>query len=89
MSEFESDQPGILNSPAAMLFGLPRRQRLLKSLPQLHIPKAAAQTRIVSAKAVRPNSRKLWRRFKWILFLTDTAVRDAMGRRRGDCIHRR
>jgi hypothetical protein len=25
IAEFESDQPGILNSPAVMLFGLPRR----------------------------------------------------------------
>jgi hypothetical protein len=30
--QFESDQPGILNSPGVMLFGLPRRQRLPKSL---------------------------------------------------------
>ena len=73
--EFESDQPGILNSPAAMLFGLPRRQRLPKSLPQLHIRHAAAQTRTVSAAPFRPNPRMVWRQFKWILFLTDTGVR--------------
>src|SRR6266446_66174 len=73
--EFESDQPGILDSPAAMLFGLPRRQRLPKSLPQLHIRHAAAQTRTVSAAPFRPNPRKLWRQFKWILFLTDSGVR--------------
>ena len=75
ISEFESDQPGILNSPAAMLFGLPRRQCLPKSLPQLHIRHAAAQTRTVSAVLFRPNPRMLWRQFKWILFLTDTVVR--------------
>ena len=48
LPEFESDQAGILNSPAVMLFGLPRRQRLPKSLPQLHIRHTAAQTRTVS-----------------------------------------
>jgi hypothetical protein len=46
--EFESDQPGILNSPAAMLFGLPLGQRLPKSLRELHIPSAAARARKVS-----------------------------------------
>jgi hypothetical protein len=30
--EFESDQPGMLNRHAAMLFGFPRRQCLPKSL---------------------------------------------------------
>jgi hypothetical protein len=47
--EFESDQPGILNSPAVMLFGLPRRQRLPKSLPQLHIPPHRSSKRTISA----------------------------------------
>src|SRR5215204_2363044 len=58
-----------------MLFGLPRRQRLPKSSPQLHIRLAAAQTRTVSAALFRPNPRKLWRQFKWISFLTDSGVR--------------
>jgi hypothetical protein len=75
IAEFESDQPGILNSPAVMLFGLPRRQRLPKSLPQLHIRHTAAQTRTVSTAQFQPNPRKLWRQFKWILFLTDSGVR--------------
>jgi len=77
--EFESDQPAILNSRAAMLFGLPRRQRLPKSSPQLHIRLAAAQTRTVSAALFRPNPRKLWRQFKWISFLTDSGVRISYG----------
>jgi hypothetical protein len=75
IAEFESDQPGILNSPAVMLFGLPRRQRLPKSLPQLHIRHTAAQTRTVSTAQFQPNPRKLWRQFKWILFLTGSGVR--------------
>ena len=59
LPEFESDQAGILNSPAVMLFGLPRRQRLPKSLPQLHIRHTAAQTRTVSTAQFQPNPRKL------------------------------
>jgi hypothetical protein len=42
---FESYQPGILNRPAVMPCGLPRAQRQPKSLPQLHVRHAAAQTR--------------------------------------------
>jgi hypothetical protein len=73
--EFDSDQPGILNSPVVMVREPPRRQCLPKSLPQLHIRHAAAHTRTVSAEPFRPNSRKSWRQFKWILVLTDSAVR--------------
>jgi hypothetical protein len=58
-----------------MLFGLPRRQRLPKSLWELHNSRVAAQTRPVSAAPFRPNPRKLSRQFKWILVLTDSAVR--------------
>jgi len=66
---------GHTERPAAMLFGLPLRQRLPKSLRELHIPSAAARTRKVSGAPFRPNPRKLWRQFKWILFLTDSGVR--------------
>ena len=75
ISEFESDHPGILNRPVVMVREPPRPQRPTKSLPQLHIRHAAAQTRTVSAAPFRPNPRMLWRQFKWILFLTDSGVR--------------
>ena len=52
-------RPAPPTSGAAMLFGLPRSQRLPKSSPQLHIRLAAAQTRTVSAALFRPNPRKL------------------------------
>jgi hypothetical protein len=73
--QFESDQPGTLNSAGVMLFGFPRRQRLPKSLWELHNSRVAAQTRKVSDAPFQPIPRKLWRQFKWILFLTDSAVR--------------
>ena len=37
ISQFESDHPGKLNSPAVMLRELPCRDRLAKSLPRVHI----------------------------------------------------
>jgi hypothetical protein len=73
--EFESDDPGISKNPAVMLFGLPRRQRLPKSLPQPHIPNVAAQTRTVSAVEYWPIARKFRRPPGRILILTDSAIR--------------
>jgi hypothetical protein len=73
--EFESDQPGILNNPAVMLFSFPRRQCLPKSLRELHIPSAAARTRKVSAAQFQPNRRKFRRPLGQILILTDSGVR--------------
>jgi hypothetical protein len=55
LPKFESYQPGILNSPAAMLFTLAPPQCQAKSLTQLHVGNAAARTRTVSAAPFRPN----------------------------------
>jgi hypothetical protein len=51
-------RPAHIENPAVMLFGLPRWQRLLKSLPQLHIPNVAARTRTVSAVEFWPIPQK-------------------------------
>ena len=75
ISEFESDHPGILNRPVVMVREPPRWQHLPKSLPQLPIPNAAAQTRTVSAAQIRLNRRRIRRTLARILILTDSGDR--------------
>jgi len=67
--------PGILNSPVAMVRGHPRREHLRKSLPQLHIRHAAAQTRMVSAAQFWSIPRKFSPPRGQILILPASAVR--------------
>jgi hypothetical protein len=69
VAEFES----ILNRPAVMLFGLPRRQRQPKSLSQLHILHPAARTRTVSAAAFRPHHQNFPRQHRRISIPTSSS----------------
>jgi hypothetical protein len=59
ISQFESDHPGKLNSPAVMLREPRRRDCLAKSLPQQRILYPTAQTRRVSAAQLWADSRKI------------------------------
>ena len=58
LPKFESYQPGMLNSPAAILRQPTCAQHQAKSLPQLHVGNAAARTRTVSAAPFRLNRLK-------------------------------
>jgi hypothetical protein len=75
LPKFESYQPGILNSPAAMLFTLAPPQCHAKSLPQLHVGNAAARTRNCLYCAVSAKSAEISPKHARILIPTDSAVR--------------
>ena len=75
LPKFESYQPGMLNSPAAILRQPMCAQHQAKSLPQLHLGNAAARTRTVSAPPFRVKSAEIPPQHRRTSIPTDSAVR--------------
>jgi hypothetical protein len=72
---FESDDRGKLDRQALSPSNAANADGYPKSLPQLHIHRSAARTRIVSAAQFWPALRKLSPKLRRILILPDIAVR--------------
>jgi hypothetical protein len=72
---FESDDRGILDAKPPSRSNSATAEGYRKSLPQLHIHRSAAQTRIVSALQFWPSPRKLSPKLRRIFILPDIAVR--------------
>src|SRR5579864_3098358 len=75
LPKFESYQPGMLNSPAAILRQPTCAQRQAKSLPKLHVGNVAARTRTVSAAPFPAKSAEIPRQHGRTSIPTDSAVR--------------
>src|SRR5580700_3813805 len=75
LPKFESYQPGMLNTPAAIRRQPTCAQHQAKSLQQLHVGNAAARTRTVSAAPISAKSAEIPRQYGRTLIPTDSAVR--------------
>src|SRR5579864_6780209 len=75
LPKFESYQPGMLNSPAAILRQPTCAQHQAKSLPKLHVGNVAARPRTVSAAPFPAKSAEIPRQHGRTSIPTDSAVR--------------
>src|SRR5579864_4969232 len=75
LPKLESYQPGMLNSPAAILRQPTCAQHQAKSLPKLHVGNVAARTRTVSAAPFPAKSAEIPRQHGRTSIPTDSAVR--------------